>query len=106
MERKRNVEPKQIAMSDKFHPQKFAEIMPFSALSEISGVIAISSMSQYQVSACIFGILGIANFILSIKYDADAEKSEKRLAFFGFILSVISILFVLISLIRNKFLVS
>jgi hypothetical protein len=67
--------------SNKSYNPNFANIMPFSALSVISGVIEISSISQNQIVACVFGILGITNFFLSLKFDTNEERDvdEKQI---------------------------
>jgi len=88
--------------SNKFPFQEFAELMRFSTATLFAGIAATSTMMQYSLVACFFGIAGVINFLLSIKYDQDTEKSERLLALLGLTLSLVSVIYVLSNLIHQS----
>ena len=87
--------------SNKSPFQEFAELMRFSTATLFAGIVAASTMMQYPLVACLFGIAGGINIILSIKFDEDAERIERLLAIWGLTLSLISIIFVLVNIIQQ-----
>lgn len=92
--------------SNKSQSPKLIETVRFDVLAVIAGVISISLIFQNQIFACIFGIVGIVSFVLSVRFDEYGGKIERYFAFLGLVLSALSVLFVLITLMRNKLLVS
>ena len=81
--------------------QEFIELLRFSTATLFSGIVAASTMMQYPLIACLFGMAGGINFILSIKFDQDTERSERLIALFGLALSLIAIIYLLSNLIQS-----
>lgn len=81
--------------------QEFVELLRFSTATLFAGIVAASTMMQYPLIACLFGIAGGINFILSIKFDQDSERSERLIALFGLTLSLVAVIYVLSIMIQS-----
>ena len=89
--------------SNKSPLQEFVELLRFSTATLFAGIVAASTIMQYPLIAFLFGFAGGINFILSIKFDQDAERSERLIALFGLALSLIAVIYVLSNLIQSIF---
>ena len=82
--------------------QEFIELLRFSTATLFAGIVSASTMMQYPLSALLFGIAGVINFILSIKFDQDADRSERFIALLGLTLALAAIIYVLINILHQS----
>jgi hypothetical protein len=86
-------------MPSKTPLSKFAQTIPIGTVAMICGISGINLLSQNLVVACLLGTLGVIIGIATLKIHA--EKLDKIFAMIGIILSLIPMIYAVVSLVKK-----